>query len=114
MRLPQSAWNSAALSERTSFQAVQCQEFDFTAMRGWLVPGTNWLAIQALNVHSDEFRFSFPMRAGDRDCGGNAATVPAIFFRANSRQRQRLRELPTSGPFSAKSAAMPLLARPAV
>lgn len=75
---PTLAWNSSALSERTSFQAVQWQEFDLTAQRGWLVPGTNWLAVHALNLSptNSDFLFQCELETG---VAGTAFSVPRYF-----------------------------------
>ncbi len=43
-------WQSAATALRVKALAVAGQEFDLTSDRGWLVPGTNVLAIQGLNL----------------------------------------------------------------
>ncbi|HEY4417431.1 MAG TPA: LamG-like jellyroll fold domain-containing protein, partial [Verrucomicrobiae bacterium] len=44
------AWNSAATLRHLDPQAVQWTSFDVSAARAWLQPGTNVLAIQALNI----------------------------------------------------------------
>ena len=44
------AWNSTATQEYPDPQAVQWTTFDVSAARAYLLPGTNVLAIQALNI----------------------------------------------------------------
>jgi hypothetical protein len=44
------AWNSAATARHPDPQAVQWTAFDVSSARQWLQPGTNILAIQALNI----------------------------------------------------------------
>jgi CotH kinase protein/Concanavalin A-like lectin/glucanases superfamily/Lamin Tail Domain len=44
------AWNSTATQRYLDTQAVQWTPFDVSAARTYLVPGTNILAIQALNI----------------------------------------------------------------
>jgi hypothetical protein len=75
---PTPSWNSSALSERTSFQAVQWHELDLTAQRGWLVPGTNWLAIHALNLSptNSDFLFQCELETGT---AGTAFSAPRYF-----------------------------------
>lgn len=50
-------WNSAALTNRTLAAARLMETYDLTAQAGLLVPGTNWLAIQAMNVAANHGDF---------------------------------------------------------
>ena len=47
-------WNSAATSVRVKSLAMTPKEFDLSSERGWLVPGTNVLAIQGLNSTAND------------------------------------------------------------
>ena len=50
-------WNSAAAGDRPDSQATAWAAFDISDMIGFLVPGTNVLAIQGLNVGKDDADF---------------------------------------------------------
>jgi hypothetical protein len=51
------AWNSAATQRHLDAQAVQWTAYDVSAARQWLQPGSNVLAIQALNIASTNTDF---------------------------------------------------------
>ncbi|MSU36031.1 MAG: hypothetical protein EXS36_13200 [Pedosphaera sp.] len=46
------SWDSSATESRSELAALQGQTFDLTSRRGLLVAGTNWLALQGLNLAS--------------------------------------------------------------
>ncbi|MCX8157985.1 MAG: lamin tail domain-containing protein [Verrucomicrobiae bacterium] len=50
-------WNSAAVTNRTLPAARLEETFDLSAQAGLLVPGTNWLAIHAMNVSAQNGDF---------------------------------------------------------
>jgi len=52
-----SAWNSSATQRYPDAQAVQWTVFDVSAARQWLQPGSNVLAVQALNIVSTNTDF---------------------------------------------------------
>ncbi len=72
------AWNSAALSGRTSAQGTQVQQLDLTSERGWLVPGTNWLAVHALNVTPTNSDFLFQCEL-ENGTAGTLYSAPRYF-----------------------------------
>ena len=47
------AWDSSAAAERLNGPAITYQDFDISDMTGFLVPGTNVLAIQGMNAAAD-------------------------------------------------------------
>ena len=47
-------WNSAAAAEHPDSRAVAYEDFDISDMTGYLVPGTNVLAIQGLNLSAGD------------------------------------------------------------
>ena len=50
-------WNSAATARHTDSAALVAEDFNISDMRGFLVPGTNILAIQGLNITASNSDF---------------------------------------------------------
>ena len=50
-------WNSAATLARSPAETGVVEEFDLTAYRGWLLTGTNTLALHGLNAAADDANF---------------------------------------------------------
>ena len=72
------SWNSAALSSRSDADAAKFQEFNLSALSGFLYPGDNVLAIHGLNASANDSDFLVQAELIARNIAA-ASSTPVYF-----------------------------------